>query len=91
MRESESPFVFIPGGRSGWFISLTWNHGAPVEVSSRQLRKLLASSQEDAVIARRLVGEELRFFEQYRIDIGAEVHALLIFKDHMRWRPTRKR
>lgn len=43
------------------------------------------------VIARRLTGDDLRLFERYRDDIGAELHARLIFKDSMRWITARKR
>jgi hypothetical protein len=83
--------MFVPGKRGGWFVSLTWNFGSSVEVSWSELRKLLASSKGDVVIARKLVGGELKFFEQYRDDIDHEVHAPLIYKDAMRWRSPRKR
>ena len=87
--EVHAPFIFVHG--SGWHISILWNYGSGVEVPWHELRALLASSKSDIVIARKLRGEDLRFFESYRYDVDHEVHARLIFKDDMRWRSPRKR
>ena len=87
--EAIAPFFFLPG--SGWHISLLWNYGATVEVPWRELRKLLAWSKGDIVVARKLRGADLKFLESYRHDIDHEVHARLIYKDEMRWRSPRKR
>jgi hypothetical protein len=86
--EAQPPFVHVPGG---WFISVLWNYGHPIDVNWRDLRALLVGSNVDVVIARRMTGKQLRFFEGYRENIDAEVHARLIFKDPMRWWSPRKR
>lgn len=81
----------VPGKDGGWFLNLLWNYGHGLDIPVREPRRLLARSKGEIVIARRLVGDDLRFFAQYRTDIDHEVHARLIFKDEMRWRSPPKR
>ena len=87
--DSQPPFIHLPG--SGWYVSVLWNHGHPLDVTRDYLRALLSGSSGDVLVARRLKGRELKFFESYRENSDAESHARMIFKDPMRWRPPRKR
>ena len=89
--EDQAPMFHVPGKDGGWFLSLLWNYGHGLDIPLRELRRLLAGSKGEIVIARRLTGNDLRFFDEYRKDIDHEVHARLIFKDAMRWRSPRKR
>ena len=89
VREDQSPMFHIPGKAGGWFISLLWNYGEALDVPSGELQRLLAGSKGDILIARKLVGNDLRLLEEYRNDIDREVHARLIVADKTRWRRAR--
>jgi hypothetical protein len=89
--DEQSPFMFLPGKSGGWFVILLWNYGGGLDVPWQQLRRLLAGSTGEVLIARRLEGKDLALFNSYG-DIAHEIHARLIFTDHMRWgrAPRRK-
>lgn len=89
--EGQAPFFSVGGKNGGSCVSLLWNFGATVLVSWSELRRLLASSEGDIVIGRRLAPSEQHLLEQYRRDIDHEVHARLISREDMRWRSPRKR
>lgn len=79
------------GPHGGWFMALTWNFGSAVTIAWNELRRLIASSNGDVVIARRLVGNALRALEEARAGIEDEVDTRVIHGDELRWRSPRKR
>jgi hypothetical protein len=85
--DAQSSFIEIDG--VPW-LNLLWNYGDALDVPWRELRKLLASSNGDVIIVRRLLGADRKLFESYR-EIYREAHARLIFKDEMRWQQPRRR
>ena len=85
--ESQPPFIEIDGAP---YVSLLWSFGSDVEVPLEDLGKLIAGTRGSIVIARRLVGAELRMFEEYR-RMDAECHARIISTENRRFRGTRSR
>lgn len=86
-----SPFFYVAGKGGGWFVSLLWNFGDAVDVPWEKLRRALASSKGDVVIARRLVGDEISLLAQARNEIEHEVHACVIHREALRWREPKRR
>ena len=84
--EAQSQFVMIDGQP---YISVLWHYGSEVEAPLNDLAELIAGTRGTIVVARRLVGVERRMFEQYRTDIGHELHARLINNERTRWRKRR--
>ena len=90
--DEQAPVFHVPGPHGGWFISLLYGFGGEVEVPLDELRDLVSRSRGSVIIARRLVGPELRLFEKYRSDSDAEVHGTLIAREDRRFRrETRRR
>jgi hypothetical protein len=87
----QAPVFHVPGEHGGWFISLLYGHGTAVDVSMDEMRKLLAGSRGTVIVARRLVGADLRLFELYRGDSDGEVHGTIINKEELRFRRERRR
>lgn len=86
----QAPVFHVPGEHGGWFISLLYSFGTNIDVSTDELGKLLAGSRGTVIVARRLVGAELRLFEQYRGDSDAEIHGTIINKEELRFRRSRR-
>ncbi len=86
----QAPVFHVPGLHGGWFISLLYGFGGEVEVPMGELRDLLSGSRGSVIVARRLVGAELRLFEQYRSDSDAEVHGTLVAREERRFRRGNK-
>lgn len=84
--EAQSQFVTIDGQP---YISVLWHYGSQVEAPLTDLGELIAGTRGTIVVARRLVGAKRRMFEEYRTDIGHELHARLIHNERTRWRKRR--
>jgi hypothetical protein len=82
----QAPLFNIPGPHGGWYISILFGHGSSVDVPMQELRKLLAGSRGDVIVARRLTHEEAGELESRRADCDAAVHASLIAKEEERFR-----
>jgi hypothetical protein len=86
----QAPLFQIPGPHGGWYISVLFGHGFSVDVPMQELRKLLAGSRGEVIVARRLTREEAGMLESRRADCDADVHASFIAKEEKRfWRPRR--
>jgi len=86
----QAPLFHVPGPCGGWFTSLLYDFGASVEVPMPELRKLLAGSQGEVIVARRLTPAEQELLERERADSDARVHGRLVIKEEERlWRPQR--
>jgi hypothetical protein len=86
----QAPLFYVPGPSGGWFASLLYGFGASVDVSVPELRKLLAGSRGEVIVARRLTSAEQELLERERGDCDAGVHARLVIKEEERfWRPQR--
>jgi hypothetical protein len=55
-----------------------------------ELRKLLAGSRGEVIVARRLTHEEASMFERRRVDCDADAHASLIPKEEAQFRRPRR-
>ena len=60
--------------------------GTSIDVPMQALRKLLAGSRGEVIIARRLTHEEAGEIESRRVDCDAAVHAGIIAKEEERFR-----
>ena len=88
MPNEQAPLFHVPGPCGGWFTSLLYDFGASVEVPMPELRKLLAGSRGEVIVARRLTRAEQALLERERGDSDAGVHARLVVKEEERfWRP----
>ena len=84
----QAPLFYVPGPYGGWFTSLLYDFGASVDVPMPELRKLLADSQGEVIVARRLTPAEQELLERKRGDSDAMVHGRLVVKETERfWRP----
>jgi len=83
----QAPLFYVPGPSGGWFASLLYDFGTSVDVPMPELRKLLAGSQGEVIVARRLTRAEQELLERHRGDYDAEVHAFTITKEERFWRP----
>lgn len=86
----QAPLFHVPGPHGGWFASLLYGHGASVDVSMQDLRKLLAGSRGEVIIARRLTRAEQELLERERGDSDAGVHARIIVKEEERFHRPRR-
>lgn len=84
--ESQDPFFVVSGSV---YVSLLWGFGGDVEVSWRELRKLLANSRGTIIVGRRLTLRELRMLMRARSDVDVEAHASIIVNERVRWRGRR--
>jgi len=56
-----------------------------------ELRKLLAGSPGEVIVARRLTHEEAGLLERRRLDCDAEAHSFIITKEELRFQRPRRR
>ena len=86
--DDQAPLFHVPGPGGGWFASLLYGFGTSVDVPMPELRKLLAGSRGEVIVARRLTRAEQALLERERGDSDAGVHARLVVKEEERfWRP----
>ncbi|HEX2692246.1 MAG TPA: hypothetical protein VHN14_36805 [Kofleriaceae bacterium] len=85
----QAPLFHVPGPHGGWFASLLYGHGSSVDVSMRALRKLIAGSPGQVIVARRLTRPEQELLERERGDSDAGVHARIVVKEEERFRRPR--
>ena len=83
----QAPLFHVTGPHGGWFASLLYGFGTSVDVPMPELRKLLAGSRGEVIVARRLTRAEQELLERHRGDYDAEVHAFTITKEERFWRP----
>ena len=62
----QTPVFYVPGAHGGWFVSLLYGFGTSVDVPVQDLRKLLAGSRGEVIIARRLTHVEQEVLERER-------------------------
>ena len=90
--DEQAPLFHVPGPHGGWFASLLYGHGYSVDIPFRELRKLLAGSRGEVIVARRLTRAEQELLERERGDSDAGVHARIVVKEEERFqRPRRGR
>ena len=88
--DEQAPLFHVSGPFGGWFASLLYGFGTSVDVPMPELRKLLADSRGEVIVARRLTRAEQQMLERERGDSDAGVHARLVVKEEERfWRPRR--
>jgi hypothetical protein len=83
----QAPLFNVPGPHGGWYISLLYGQGDALDVSMEELRELIAGSQGEVIVARRLTPEEASSFERFRADSDQEAHAFLAHKLALRETP----
>ena len=88
--DDQAPLFHVPGPHGGWFVSLLYGFGTSVDVSIQELRKLLAGSRGEVIVARQLTHAELKVFERERADSDAGVHARLVAKEELRFQRPRR-
>ena len=81
----QAPLFYVPGASGGWFASLLCSFGTSVDVPMPELRKLLAGSRGEVIVARRLTRAEQELLERERGDSDAGVHARLVVKEEERF------
>jgi hypothetical protein len=86
----QAPVFHVPGPHGGWFASLLYGFGTSVDVPMRNLRKLLAGSRGEVIIARRLTRAEQELLERERGDSDAGVHARIVVKEEERFHRPRR-
>jgi hypothetical protein len=77
----QAPLFHVPGPHGRWYISLLFGHGSSVDVPMQGLRKLLAGSRGEVIVARRITRAEVEVLERERGDSDAAVHGGLIVKE----------
>ena len=82
----QAPLFHVPGPHGGWFISLLYGQSYSIDVSMEELRKLLAGSRGEVIVARRLTSAEAGFLERRRLDCDADAHAGIITREEVRFR-----
>ena len=87
--DDQAPLFHMPGPHGGWFASLLYGHGFNVDVPMRDLRKLLAGSRGEVIVARRLTRGEQALLERERGDSDAGVHARVVVKEEERFQRPR--
>jgi hypothetical protein len=80
----QAPLFHVPGPHGGWFASLLYGHGYSVDVPLRELRRLLAGSRGEVIVARRITRAEQELLERERGDSDAGVHARIVVKEKER-------
>jgi hypothetical protein len=86
----QAPLFHVPGPHGGWFVSLLYGFGTSVDVPMRALRKLIAGSRGEVIVARRITRAEQELLEREREDSDAGVHARIVVGEELRfWRPRR--
>jgi hypothetical protein len=84
--DEQAPLFHVPGPHGGWFVSLLYGFGTSVDVPLRDLRKLLAGSRGEVIVARRITRAEQALLERERGDSDAGVHARIVVKEEERFR-----
>jgi hypothetical protein len=65
--DTQAPLFHVPGGlHGGWFVSLLYGFGTSVDVPMPELRKLLAGSRGEVIVARRITRAEPELIERER-------------------------
>jgi hypothetical protein len=82
----QAPLFHVPGPHGGWFISLLYGFGLVTDAPMQELRKLLAGSRGEVILARRLTRGEAHVLERRRADCDADLHAWLIPKEEQQFR-----
>ena len=86
--DEQAPLFYVPGPYGGWFASLLYDFGTSVDVPMPELRKLLAGSRGEVIVARRLTRAEQELLERERGESDAGVHVRIVLKEEERfWRP----
>ena len=85
----QAPLFHVAGPHGGWFASLLYGFGTSVDVTMQDLRKLLAGSRGEVIIARRLTRAEQALLERERRDSDAGVHARIVVEEEERFRRPR--
>jgi hypothetical protein len=86
----QASLFYVAGPHGGWFASLLYGFGTSVDVPMRELRKLLAGSRGEVIVARRLTRAEQALLERERGDSDAGVHARIVVKEEERFRRPRR-
>jgi hypothetical protein len=81
----QAPLFHVPGPHGGWFISLLYGFGF-LDVPMQELRKLLAGSRGEVIVARRLTRGEAHVLERRRADCDVDLHAWLLPKEEQQFR-----
>jgi hypothetical protein len=87
----QAPLFHVPGPHGGWFISLLFGHGFVIDAPMQDLRKLLAGSRGEVIVARRLTRGEAHVLERRRADCDADLHAGFIAKEKEQFRRPARR
>ena len=88
--DAQAPLFHMAGPHGGWFASLLYGHGFNVDVPMRALRKLIAGSRGEVIVARRLTRAEQELLERERGDSDAGVHARIVVKEEERFHRPRR-
>ena len=91
VHEEQTPLFHVLGEHGGWYVSLLWHFGHGLDVSWREMRRLLTGSRGEILVARRLDKRDLRTFDFFRTNVDRETVAYLIPRESTRWRSPRKR
>ena len=83
--DQQAPLFHVPGPGGGWFASLLYDFGTSVDVPIPELRKLLAGSRGEVIVARRLTRAEQELLERERRDSDAGVHVRIVLKEEERF------
>jgi len=84
--DEQAPLFHVPGPHGGWFVSLLYGFGTSVDVPMQDLRKLVANSRGEVIVARRITRAEQELVERERGNSDAGVHAWLVAKEELRFR-----
>ena len=84
--DEQAPLFHVPGPHGGWFVSLLYGFGTSVDVPMQDLRKLVANSRGEVIIARRITPDEQERLESDRGNADAGTHAWLVAKEELRFR-----
>jgi hypothetical protein len=87
--DEQAPLFHVSGPYGGWFASLLYGFGTSVDVPMPELRKLLAGSRGEVIVARRLTRAEQELLERERGDSDAGVHVRIFLKEEERFRRPR--
>jgi hypothetical protein len=87
--DEQAPLFHVPGPHGGWFVSLLYGFGTSVDVPMQDLRKLVANSRGEVIVARRITRVEQELLERERGDSDAGVHARIVVKEEERFQRPR--
>jgi hypothetical protein len=88
--DEQAPLFHVPGPHGGWFVSLLYGLGTSVDVPMQDLRKLVANSRGEVIVARRITRAEQELVERERGNSDAGVHARIVVKEEERFLSPRR-